>query len=104
MKTWTRRFKPEEWCVGLDFRTNNCVESLNNQLKNRFIRHPNIWDFMEYLRTFVERSYVSFVVDHRHGFRAKDLSKLTVPLKHCVADMAEGRMTIAAFLATLANV
>lgn len=104
IRTWFRSYKPSDWLVGqLRNRTNNFVESTNNQLKAHMQVRPNVWQFLQNLHEHVERTMVGFRVDRQTGFRRRQCPTIDAQLNFANQKLASGEFDVKHFLDYMAK-
>lgn len=99
-----RSYKKEDWVVGnLSTRTNNALESFNNQMKNYMSVRPNTWQFMSDLHQQVERSFISFNVDRRDGCVRRECKTLDTATRFARNQLQNKIFTVLEFLEYMAR-
>lgn len=105
IRTWTRSYTIDDWVVGDErARTNNAVESTNNQMKANMSVRPSVWQFMTDLHQHVERTIISFSVDTRNGYTRRECRSLDKELRKAREKLATEEFDVREFLDHMANI
>lgn len=105
IRTWTKNYSIDDWVVGDQIaRTNNAVESVNNQLKANMNVRPGVWQFLTGLHEHVERTVISFQVESRNGYVRRDRRTLDDELRKARQKLVSEEFSVADFLDYMAKV
>lgn len=99
-----RSYTKEDWVVGNRCtRTNNALESFNNQIKSHLSVRPSTWQFMMDLHQQVELSFISFNVDRRNGCVRRECKTLDAALRFARTQLNNKTFTVFEFLEYMAQ-